>query len=68
MEFSATTDNLVTSYFEREAYYMAVDLQTVHMIMTDEIRRDLHLHSPLITKCEFPLKKIDGGRSRRICC
>lgn len=48
MEIAATTDNLVKSYFERAdpPDDMVVDLQTVHMILTEEIRSAFHLHPP----------------------
>ena len=44
MKIDATTDNLVKSYFERgdPPDDMVVDLQTVHTIMTEEIRSDFH--------------------------
>lgn len=48
MEIAATTDNLVKSYFERAdpPDDMVVDLQTVHMILTEEIGSAFHLHPP----------------------
>ena len=48
MEVATTTENLVKSYFERAdpPDDMAVDLQTVHMIMTEEINSDFHMHLP----------------------
>ena len=60
MEVAATTDNLVKSYFER-AYLpddMAVDLQTAHMIMTEQIDSDFHLHPQLTFSIDSLLNKL----------
>ena len=47
LEVVATTDNLVKSYFERgEPDEMAIDLQTVYMIMADEMSNDFYKHPP----------------------
>ncbi|KAL9977530.1 hypothetical protein ACROYT_G014943 [Oculina patagonica] len=50
MDVADTMEHLVQSFFERgdSPDEMAVDLQTVHLIMTKEIRSDFHLN-PLST-------------------
>ena len=60
MEVAATTDNLVKSYFERADLPddMAVDLQTAHMIMTEQIDSDFDLHPQLTFSIDSLLNKL----------
>lgn len=60
LELTASTDNVVCSYFERgePANGMVVDLQKVYLIMAEELRSDFLMNFPPILDLTFILENM----------